>query len=100
MNFIIAIFIVLSIAVQCQAEVVLKKGSNETVTFDGDEVEITVHNPHASDTYVVFCFASAANAHSEACPKGYLQHNVISEESQILKRKVNRQGQLFVGSTL
>uniref|UniRef100_A0A7E4UTI6 Cellulosome anchoring protein cohesin region n=1 Tax=Panagrellus redivivus TaxID=6233 RepID=A0A7E4UTI6_PANRE len=94
MHLIAIAFIILSSVNQCQAEVILKKGSNETVTFEGDEVDINIQNSYAMGDYaVVFCFGSTPDVVSSFCPKGYLQHTVAFTNTHNVK--VNRQGQLF-----
>uniref|UniRef100_A0A7E4UQT8 Galectin n=1 Tax=Panagrellus redivivus TaxID=6233 RepID=A0A7E4UQT8_PANRE len=71
----------------------LKMGTSVTVTFEGDELEIRLDNPHRQKGEFELCFRSTSDAVSKFCPEGYTSYLAIVREREIVY-KLNRYGKL------
>uniref|UniRef100_A0A7E4V9U4 LAM_G_DOMAIN domain-containing protein n=1 Tax=Panagrellus redivivus TaxID=6233 RepID=A0A7E4V9U4_PANRE len=100
MHFVDVAFFWLAAIGQSVAKVELRKGVNQTVTFEGEEVEIHVNKEIDRAGFLIICFGSAPDTSFDFCPKGYATFSTTSEATtrhHILK--VNRQGRLTQDSS-
>uniref|UniRef100_A0A7E4VBJ1 CUB domain-containing protein n=1 Tax=Panagrellus redivivus TaxID=6233 RepID=A0A7E4VBJ1_PANRE len=79
-----------------QGEVKLTKGSNETVSFTGEELTIEVDNTLGANAELIICFGSSPDASHPPCPLGYARFSLGIGGNRKVRFIINRQGQ-FVG---
>uniref|UniRef100_A0A7E4VCW3 CUB domain-containing protein n=1 Tax=Panagrellus redivivus TaxID=6233 RepID=A0A7E4VCW3_PANRE len=99
MHLVDVVFILLTV-IQCgSARVELQKGVNQTVTFEGQELEIQVKRESKSVSFLVICFESTPEMSNKFCPKGYAMFSNSIDVNQ-MKRvfKIDRQGRLTENS--
>uniref|UniRef100_A0A7E4VB23 deoxyribose-phosphate aldolase n=1 Tax=Panagrellus redivivus TaxID=6233 RepID=A0A7E4VB23_PANRE len=99
MHFVNAAVFLFAVIGQSLAKVELRKGINQTVTFEGEEVEIDINRGSSSGGILTLCFGSTSDASVEICPKGYA--GVITNVGTTITKyvfKVSRQGSLTVNS--
>uniref|UniRef100_A0A7E5A055 Uncharacterized protein n=1 Tax=Panagrellus redivivus TaxID=6233 RepID=A0A7E5A055_PANRE len=79
-----------------RAEVELKKGVAQNVTFEGSELNIRLDNPSGTYGEVMLCFGSTST-NSGQCPNGYVSYGVTftgNVKANIMK--VTRDGRVFL----
>uniref|UniRef100_A0A7E4V9H2 Secreted protein n=1 Tax=Panagrellus redivivus TaxID=6233 RepID=A0A7E4V9H2_PANRE len=93
MHFVNIAFFLLAAIGQSAANVELRKGVNQTVVFEGQEVEIQVKRESGSAGPLVICFGSTPETSYSFCPKGYAMFSSTIAGGQHILR-VDRQGHL------
>uniref|UniRef100_A0A7E4V2R8 Uncharacterized protein n=1 Tax=Panagrellus redivivus TaxID=6233 RepID=A0A7E4V2R8_PANRE len=78
-----------------EAAIVLKRGVNKTVVFEGEELIFELNNPKGVKAYIEICLGSTADSVSIYCPQGYAPVISYVQGEKQLTVKFNRNGQFF-----
>uniref|UniRef100_A0A7E4V9P3 Protein kinase domain-containing protein n=1 Tax=Panagrellus redivivus TaxID=6233 RepID=A0A7E4V9P3_PANRE len=99
MRFAKVVFFVLAFICLCSAKLELRKGVNQTVTFEGENLEIQLKKGSENAGLLVICFESTPDVSIEPCPQGFAMFsNSIDINGKNRVFEVDRQGRLTENS--